>query len=175
MRALRLGGDAPRDADTLLDDLAIAELGEALGGAQHALDRSFGPRAEEGGEIRLARLRLGSLTKARARAEHAIGVADRHHALPMTALQGGRVRLAPDQLGVGEVALSQRVGDSEEVRPPGELRLGPERVIAEHVRDRRREERQPEHRGERGEPRARPAARSRFLHRCLHSVLDTAS
>jgi hypothetical protein len=46
-----------RDVNALLDDVAVAEIGEALRGAQHALDRAFGPRAEQSREIGLTGLR----------------------------------------------------------------------------------------------------------------------
>src|SRR5436309_9793841 len=92
----RPGGDAPRDADAPLDNLVVAEVGKALGRPQHTLERSLAPCAEEGREIRLARLRVRGLVEAGAFAEPPIDVADGHHALPVAALEGRRLRLGPE-------------------------------------------------------------------------------
>jgi hypothetical protein len=40
----RLGRDLLRHANALLDDLTVAQRGEALGGDQDARERSFAPR-----------------------------------------------------------------------------------------------------------------------------------
>src|SRR2546422_5986705 len=73
-------GDAPRDADALLDDLLVAELGEALGRAQDSLERAATPRAEQSREVRLARLRVGDFPEAAELAQPPLDVAGRHHA-----------------------------------------------------------------------------------------------
>ena len=91
-RVLLLRGDTPRDAQALLDDRVVAEIGEALRRPQHALDRTLAPGAEERGEIRLARLRVGDRAEASTSADPPVGFADRHHAFPVAALEGGRVR-----------------------------------------------------------------------------------
>src|SRR6516225_1750048 len=49
----RLGSDPASHADALLNDLAVAELREALGRDQHAGDRPFVPRPGQRREIRL--------------------------------------------------------------------------------------------------------------------------
>ena len=132
-RVLRQRSDGPRDPDALLDDLAIPELREALGDSQDAIDRSFAPRAKQRRHVALARLRARRLTEAAGDADLAIGVAHRDHALPVAALQGGGVRLAPRHLRGADVAPSQRRVDPLEVRPPRELRIGPQGVVGEQV------------------------------------------
>ena len=137
----------------------VAEVGKALGRPQHTLERSLAPCAEEGREIRLARLRVRGVVEAGAFAEPPIGVADGHQALPVTALEGGRVRLAPEHLGAGEVVSGQRVVDSPKPSLPRDLCFCPEGVVGEGVDDRDNEQHQAEHRGERHGQRAIPAAR----------------
>src|SRR5215475_15206581 len=56
VRVPRLGHDLSRHADAPLDDLAVAELGEALGRDQHAGQRARAPRPEQGSEVGLPRL-----------------------------------------------------------------------------------------------------------------------
>jgi len=43
LRISGLSRDPARDANALFDDLAVAELGEALGGAQHASSEASPP------------------------------------------------------------------------------------------------------------------------------------
>src|SRR5204862_306104 len=94
-RVLRLRGDGPRDPDALLDDVAISELREALGHSQDTIDRSFAAGAEQRRQVALARLRAGRVMEAAGVADPPVGVAHCDHALPVAALQGGGVRLAP--------------------------------------------------------------------------------
>src|SRR5436309_8472196 len=104
VRIARLGRDLSRHADAPLHDLAVAELGEALGRDQHARERAFAARPEQGGEVGLPGLGHRGGPEARPRPQGSIGVPGRDHAFPMAALQGGRVRLAPYGLGLGEIS-----------------------------------------------------------------------
>src|SRR5262245_17537817 len=128
-RIPRRGGDAPRDADALLDGLLIAELGETLRRAQDSLQRASIARAEERREIRLTRLRLRELLESAELTQPAIDVAGRHHALPVAALDGGDVRLGPQHLGAGQVVPRQRGFDPRELDLPGDIRVGAHDVV----------------------------------------------
>jgi len=161
LRIRGLGRDPSGDTDAMLDDLAVAELGEALGGEQHALDRFLAPRAEQGREIGLAGLRDGGPPETCPRPEYPIGIGGRDHALPVAALQRGRVRFAPLSLGCGEIAPRQSLLDLEEPSLPSDLDLGSDRVVGKPVEDGRRQQHRSERRGDRWERKANPAEISR--------------
>jgi hypothetical protein len=110
-----LGGDASRDTDALLDDSTIAELGEAVGNAEHTFERGFGARAQEGGQIRLTGFCLRVLPETPTLADDSIRVADRHHAFPVAALEGRGVRVAPRELRARQVAPRQGTPSSDAV------------------------------------------------------------
>src|SRR6266481_4121914 len=95
VRIPRLGRDLSRDTNALLDDLAVAELGKALGRDQHARERAFAPRPEQGGEVGLSGLCHRGCPEPRPRPQGSIGVPGRDYTFPVTGLHGGRVRLAP--------------------------------------------------------------------------------
>src|SRR5262249_36738750 len=88
---------------------------------------------------------------------------------PVTALQGGRVRLAPEGLGRGEITSCHGLFDLEEPGLPCELGLGPDGVIGERVPDGRRQQHGTERRGDRWDEQAEPAARPELLHHVLHA------
>jgi len=132
----------------LFDDLAIAELRKPLGHSQHPLDRSFAPRTEQRDEVALARFRPGRLTDAADVTEPPVGIADRDRALPVTAFQGGGVRLAPRRLRGPDVVPGQRRVDLLEMRAPCDLRLGPQGVIGEQIHGQAHDDHQRGHRGD---------------------------
>ena len=168
-------GDAPRDADALLDDLLVAELGEALGRAQDSLERAATPRAEQSREVRLARLRVGDFPEAAELTQPPVDVAGRHHARPVAALDGGDVRLAPQHLGAGEVIPRQRGFDAFKLGLPGDIGVGAEDVVSQKLDAQQRQDRQHEHRNGGQGQRVRPAARPGLSHRCLHVAVHIAS
>ena len=51
-----VAGQAESDADAELHHATIVEPAEGVGGAEHTIERSLRPRAEEGGQVCLAPL-----------------------------------------------------------------------------------------------------------------------
>ena len=80
-------------------------------------------------------------------ADPPVGVAHCDHALPVAALQGGGVRLAPRQLGGADVVVGERRVDLLQLRPPRELRVDPQRVVGEQVHGHDGDDHQRGHRG----------------------------
>src|SRR5215470_166073 len=165
----RLGRDPASHADALLDDLAVAELREALGRDQHAGDRPFVPCPGQRREIRLPGLRDRGRPEAGLRSHGAIGVTGRDDTFPMAALQSGRVGLAPERLGRGEIAPRHGLLDLEEPSLPGELGVGADGVVGARVPHRRRQQHRAESRDDRWDQQAEPAARPELPHDFLHA------
>src|SRR5215831_6981081 len=174
VRIARLGRDLSRCAETLLDDLTVAELVEALGRDQHAGERALAPCPEQGGEVGLPSLRHRGGPEAGPRAQGSIGVPGRDDAFPVPALQGSCVGLAPEGLGRGEITSRHGLFDLEKPGLPCELGLGPDAVVGEDVLDGRRQQHGTERRGDRWDEQAEPAARPELLHHVLHAQRDKA-
>src|SRR5262245_56446576 len=168
-------GDTSRDTDALLDDLLVAQLGEALSRAQDALERAAVARAEQRREIRLTRLRVRDFPEPAKLSEPAIGVTARRPALPVAALDGGDVRLSPQCLGAGEVVSRHRGVHTVEVYLPGDIWIGPEDVVSQKLHAQQRQDRHYEHRNGAQRQRARPAAPPGLFHDGLHGAVHIAS
>src|SRR5262249_39829677 len=82
----RLGCDLAGHANALLDDFAVAELGETLGRDQHAGERPFVACPEQRRQIRLPGLRDRSRPEAGLRPQRAIGIAGGDDTFPVAAL-----------------------------------------------------------------------------------------
>src|SRR5215831_10421695 len=165
----RLGCDLPSHADALLDDFAVAKLGEALGRDQHAGERPSAARPEQRREIRLPGLRHRRRPEAGLRSQGAIGVAGGDDTFPVPALQSGRVGLAPQRLGRGEVAARDGLLDLEEPSLPARLGVGSDGVVGDYVPYRCRQQHRAESRGDRWDEQAEPAARPELPHDFLHA------
>src|SRR6266508_2626742 len=81
------------DAQGLREHVAIAQLPERDGGTQQTVERVFTARAEERGDIGLARPRETVAAVTAGLGEPARRVTHREHAFPPAAAEGGGVRL----------------------------------------------------------------------------------
>src|SRR5262249_36762394 len=157
-----------RDVDTLLDDLLIAELSEALRRAQDSLQRASIARAEERRKIRLTRLRVREFPESAELAQAAIDVTCRHHALPVAALYGAGSRRPPPPLGAHRL-FSRRPGvDARELNLPGHFRVGADDLVSQELNTEKRQDCRYEHRDGGQGQRVRPAARPGLSHDRLH-------
>src|SRR5262245_29126469 len=169
VRIPRLGRDLPSHPDALLDDFAVAELGEALGRDQHAGERPLVARPEQRREIRLPGFRHRRRPEAGLRSQRAIGVGGGDDTFPVAALQSGRIGFAPQRLGRAEIAACHGLLDLEEPSLPGELGVGSDGVVGDYVPYRCRQQHRAESRDDRWDEQAEPAARPELPHDFLHA------
>ena len=106
------------DVHRVRDAVAVAELIERDGGAQHAVDRVPAARAGKGGQVGVAGEGVAVVAEAASAAEAARRIADLDHGLPLPATQRGHARLPPPGQRLGDVAVGQRLVDARERHRP---------------------------------------------------------